>query len=270
MSDKTNTEEELKYSLDNVVAFRDSAHTYFLTSSEKTRFTSCTTYFKQFEEKKNWRTIAADYGRKHDMTRAKVLKMWDENRDQAATQGTAIHLMLENLILGLPYDKAVEQFPKHKVALKFYNDYFKSGKWKPVEVEGILYHLELMLAGQRDLKFIDEEGRLCIGDYKTNAALRPAFNDGGKVSMLLPPYNTLDESHMSKYSLQMALYDFMDPDDIYKRYIIHIKEDDYEIIEALPINLDIEDGRLQLHRSHKFIIEEEVKPPLVRFSKFKV
>jgi PD-(D/E)XK nuclease superfamily len=263
----------LKYSKDNVVAFRDEDHTYFLTENEKIKFTSCTTFFKQFEERKDWNTIKKAYAKKHKITVPAVTKMWEEKRDNAAIQGTAIHLMLENLIQGQTMtangNDVVISFPKHKVALQFFNDYFVSGKWEALEVEGILYNLELMLAGQRDLKIKDEQGRICIVDYKTNEELKEAFSDGGKLSTLLPPFNSLEDSHLVKYSLQMALYDYMDEDEIYKRYIVHIKEDDYEIIEGLPLELELREGKLQLHRSHKYITEEDVTPPLIRFSKFK-
>lgn len=117
-------------------------------------------------------------------------EMWDYVSRRGADRGTAMHLYLENYAIALKKGLTKEQSlfftqkktPKDLATMDakffelgrslFYNIFndsdFQKEFVKPVMIEGLMVSPKYKYAGRTDIVYIDNEGKLVMGDYKTS------------------------------------------------------------------------------------------------------
>jgi len=120
--------------------------------------------------------------------------MWNNSGKEAAQQGTAMHLNIENTLLGIPVrDTSAE----YKYFLKFRSDY---PNLVPHRLEWRVWH-ECGLAGSIDAVF-KEGDQYHIYDWKRSKNIK-TFN---RYSSGLHPIKNLDDCNYYHYALQLNIY----------------------------------------------------------------
>ena len=160
-------------------------------------------YFRPFDEK----AMAEQVARKRGLMPAQVIVEWGMTREAASRFGTRTHEICEDTLNGLP--------PRHRPETERERVIFRHGweyavqvraNMKVVAVEQIVFSERLRIAGTIDFCARDRNGTLWILDWKTNKAIRTA-NDYGETG--LAPIEHLPECEMSKYALQLSLYEWI-------------------------------------------------------------
>lgn len=216
----------IKYSEDGKVSFNSDTHTYMLGTKKLYGITS---YISRFKNKFDAEGLSLKESLRTGEPQAAILKRWKDKADASVQQGTEVHNMIEDYINTGIAQTSLE-FPKTLIAAKFIQDMFKTGRLVPVACEYIVYNEKY--ASMIDLIARNQAGDHFIFDYKTNEEIK---KDGwGK--RMLEPYNLLPDASYYHYSLQTSIYKFL-----YKKhpikecFIVHIKNDDYELIKPEKI-----------------------------------
>ncbi len=169
--------------------------------------------------------IAGKYAEKHNLIKAEVIKMWKEKGHKAATMGTFIHKIFEDYINGNSIELS-KDYIKSKVAEKIIKELFMSGRLEPIETEYIVYNDKY--AGQVDCIVKSSKGEYFIFDWKTNSEIKYE----NRWQKMLGKYSELDDCSFNHYSIQLNMYKSMITEyDIKDCFIIHLKENDYDIIK---------------------------------------
>lgn len=218
----------IKYSKDGRVCFNPKGHTYTI-DGERTLM-GVTTYIEQFKNKFDADYFASKKSQETGVPKDQILWEWKQKADHSRNMGTAVHQYFEEY-----FDTASIPNPindKERAAMKFINDYFETGRLMPVEVESIVY--SDTLASQRDLVARNEQGDYFVFDWKTNETI----SKNGYNKTMKGPYSHLPDATFYHYSLQLSLYEKMSLDyDIKDSFIVHIKNNDYEIIRSHKIDI---------------------------------
>lgn len=127
-----------------------------------------------------------------------IKKMWDDNRDDAATRGTAMHLHIEQFYNHYPFEDDTVEF---KQFLEFHEIAQKEGL-QAFRTELVVYDEYHRLAGSIDMLFQDAEGNLWIYDWKRSKEFR-FDNKWQKGEGVL---SHLDDCNIIHYSLQLNMY----------------------------------------------------------------
>jgi len=216
----------MKYSKDKKVFFNDKYHTYSIGNK---KLMSVTKYISQFKIPFDSDRIAGKYAKKHKLIKSEVLKMWRDKGSKAATMGTFIHKIFEDFILGNELD-VNKDYPKYDTAKKIIVDLFLSNKLQPIETEYIVYNNKY--AGQVDCIARDTNSNYYILDWKTNEKI----NFSNKWQSMTGKYSHLDDCSYNHYSIQLSMYKSMCKEyDIKDCFIVHLKENSYELIKSLDI-----------------------------------
>lgn len=219
-----------KYSNDKRVVFLEDSHSYFLGDK---RLKSITQYISKFKAPFDKERISLAYAKKHGLTKKEVLDAWDKKGKEACEMGTFVHAMFEDYILKQPI-KTNENYVKCDVARNIIVDYFQSKRLTLVATELIVYNDNY--AGQIDCIAKNEKGEHFILDWKTNSKIK-MNNHWQKMN---GNYDGYDDCSYNHYSIQLRCYQKMCKEyDIKNCYIVHLKDDSYEFIEAKKIKVNI-------------------------------
>ena len=89
-----------------------------------------------------------------------------------------------------------------------------------------------LIAGTADILAVRRrDSTLILGDYKTNEHIDATARYKNRA---LPPYNHLDDCHLTRYSMQLHLYayilraHYLDPSDSLELILIHLAPDNPE------------------------------------------
>jgi ATP-dependent exoDNAse (exonuclease V) beta subunit len=192
---------------DAFISFDEGPHIY--TVHGDTSFTSVTTWnhshFPKFDATEIINNILKSskmkdpnykyYGKSKD----DILKMWDDNRDNAAKSGTNTHYNIECYYNEMDVkDNSVE----YKYFLNFAKDH---PYLKAYRTEWCVYHEELKLSGSIDMLFKDENtGEFKIYDWKRSKGIEYE-NYYGKTA-LTPCISHMPDTNFWHYSLQLNVY----------------------------------------------------------------
>lgn len=145
-----------------------------------------------------------------------ILKLWEENRDKSAADGTAVHefgeacflwctgnehLIDEKFQQRITTEGLVSLTPKEEAVARWWQA-LDENTYVPVSKETRLANPLLGYAGTFDLLLYNLQDKAFeLTDYKTNKDL---FNSYGK--KLLPPLNFIPSDDKGKYTIQQNLY----------------------------------------------------------------
>ena len=198
------------HKFDAQIKFREHDHVYWL-DGDSSNLVSSTTYIHQFFEEFNADAIIARImgGRKwaHDesykyyrQSKQTILDGWEQNRDQAASAGTALHADIEYHYNGL--DALVQNDSKE------YQELFALFKvdhptLNMHRTEQMIFSKILRITGSVDGIAMNADGTITLIDWKRSKAINTkAF--GGKRG--LEPFDHLADCNYSHYCLQLNLY----------------------------------------------------------------
>ena len=214
-----------KYSKDKKVVFYEDSHSYYLGDK---RLTSITQYISKFKTPFDRDRISKEYAKKHNRKQEDVLAEWDKKAKDSTDMGSFVHKIFEDFIDGKEIETR-EDYPKCKVAEKIIEELFSS-RLTPVATELIVYTDKY--AGQIDCIAKNDKGEHFILDWKTNGKI----DKSNYWQTMKGKFSQYDDCALNHYSIQLRAYQSMCKEyDIKNCFIVHLKEDSYEIIEAKKI-----------------------------------
>ena len=137
------------------------------------------------------------------MNKHQILAEWDRECDEANTYGTMVHEIVEDYLLANKIYKPKSDF--EKVVIKAYNE-MEIDEGETLYPERIMFSPEYKLAGMTDVLVDLKYDLFDIGDWKTNKE----FSTYSKYrTFLLPPFEHLQDCHLTVYNLQLSTYALM-------------------------------------------------------------
>lgn len=227
------------------VTFNDSLHEYRLNKQIGKSATSIIKYFYEFNEKqKSYQCYIKGTKNKNykyaGMSQSSILNEWEMNRNRSATDGSQVHLNLENYIQGKLEPKWRENcnqvvINKTESGISFINE--ASDYYKFLTPELRMFNARTGICGTADLPCVNEYGKICIGDWKTNEDLFKSFDN------LNAPFDYMEASNYNKYRIQLSIYkqiiDECTPFTVDELFIIHLTESTYIYHKVEPIEIEI-------------------------------
>lgn len=191
---------------DSRISFVDSTHTYYIDGSSEGYISSTTlvhSLFPAFDadsiiEKmmgsKRW-SFSPYFGKSPE----EIKSGWDNNRDMAASAGTAMHENIEMFYNGEPHETSSKEFKMFSNYVSDFNDL------EPFRTEWEIFDDEAMVAGSVDMIYKDpvNPGSIIIADWKRSKEIK-TFNKWQRG--IDPLTRGLSDCNFVHYSLQLALY----------------------------------------------------------------
>lgn len=205
------------------LVFNEEPHTYFVGDKQ---LMSVSEFCHKFEPFKDWDLIAEKKAIKDGVDKDDLKAKWDYDKNVASYSGTIVHLYAEcldnytrtcdpNVIhnaMRLQFDKSngvlYPSSLKQQAAQMAIEHFFGMENVYPVLAETMVYND--YYAGTFDkLVYIKrDDGKksgLYILDWKTNGNLYSQYNRT-MGNMMLPPFDTLYDENIGKYSIQQSAY----------------------------------------------------------------
>lgn len=218
----------LKYSKDNRVAFDPTYHTYTLDGTK--RLKGVTGLISKYKNPFDADGISKAMAKKSGLPPQFYLDLWAAKGKASRELGTKCHSIFEDFIT---HDKLelTYQHPKELQAKLFINDYFLSGKLKPVGCEEIIYNDNV--ASMIDTPVMSTKNEYFILDYKTNEEIKTT---GYKGAMMLPPFQNYCDADFFHYSIQTSIYRRLYHEHPIKDcFIVHLLENEYKLLKCIDI-----------------------------------
>jgi ATP-dependent exoDNAse (exonuclease V) beta subunit len=221
----------LKYSKDGKVVFNPQYHSYSYVAGGL-KLKSVTKYVGEHKPIFDSIPIATDYAAKHGLNVDDVLSMWKVKSEASLVNGTAVHKVFEDYVIE-KIIKTTGKYPKEEIAVKFIKEFFETKRLIPVDAEVIVY--EGNIAGQIDCIAKNDKDEYFILDWKSNEKIEKESFRG---KTMFPPYDNLFDCNYYHYSLQTRLYQRLCTQySIKDAYIVHIGQDNYNVMRAIDISL---------------------------------
>lgn len=190
---------------DKLISFDEGPHIYTI-KDDPSPYTSVTTWdhshFEHFDsdkiihnmmKSKNWKT-----NKYYGMTKEEIIKIWDDNRDEAAKAGTKMHYDIECYYNNCPNENNSIEY---SYFLKFAEDY---KHLKPYRTEWMIWHEDIKISGSVDMVFEQEDGTLLIYDWKRSKEI--VKTTGFAKFALTECISHLPDTNFWHYSLQLNVY----------------------------------------------------------------
>jgi len=166
-----------------------------------------------------------------------ILAEWQKEGERGRNEGTNIHLYAESLVCSwdkkdspVPISERCEKiFKTVDAAVEDLQKYYTF-----IGAEVIVFDPELNKSGMIDLLMYSEaSNEIVIFDWKQNKTIT---NDN-QFQKALEPISYIEDTDISHYSLQLSFYEYLLERNNYfpgvsgfRRALIHLKEDEYNII----------------------------------------
>ncbi len=175
--------------------------------------------------------VATSFALKKGLNKEDLLREWEEKSKASIDCGHSVHKVFENFILNKKI-KLSGIHQKELVAEKFIKEVFHANRLYPVDAEIVVHNG--YLASEIDAIVKNKKGEYFILDWKTNSKIETMSY--GKLMLL--PFDFLPDASFFHYSLQLNIYEHLCTDfDISKSFIVHIMDNDYEIIKPAKIKI---------------------------------
>jgi hypothetical protein len=177
--------------------------------------------------------IAAGVAHRTGKDPATVQAEWQAKGAAACTLGTRAHETAEATVLALPPPHTPTS-PRERAAFAaaFTAATLIRSASASVHPETILADPDSLTAGTADILAVRRrDSTLILGDYKTNEHIEATSKYRNHA---LPPYQHLDDCHLTRYSLQLHLYawilraHYLAPADPLEMILIHLQPDNPE------------------------------------------
>lgn len=216
----------------NKLEFVEDGHKYFLPKNDgyKEELISVSAMTKMFEQEQDWDSIAERYSLNHDIPIEQVKRMWKENNLSATSNGSKVHMWGECMMrlyngeeefvkqnIPFLYQEGfmIPSCPKEQAIEKYYTDIFNNDDVYPIMPETKVYtgmnnkyNFGLNYAGTFDILLamrINGQIKICIHDFKTNAALTKDYNRKNNINLINEFSDYVDEP-LSHYYIQLNAY----------------------------------------------------------------
>lgn len=218
-----------------VLMFDEAAHEYRIESGNGYEYAdpvpSVTQFVGHYMPKFDSDKVAAKCATRRNVEKETILDEWH----QAADFGTRVHENQEAMMRG----KNIVHQPRNEHEEKIMSSGWQAlnviGQhgWVPIEAEKMVFSHVLGIAGTIDALFT--RGReLMLCDWKTNKSINRKNLYGDRA---LPPIGHLDDCEMTKYALQLNLYERILKYEAYipkaqatRMNLVHLRPDGFEII----------------------------------------
>lgn len=235
-----------------VIEFFEDSHKYVSTiNGQEISYVSGTQFIHKFFAPFDANgEIAQRCAAKEGCTVEEIRAKWAQAGKDASTLGTKIHECCEDIENGKT-EKELRNSPNNpreermmanaiKMAKKFYNGLDILG------IEKIVFSPSLRIAGTIDLfARSKKDGSYLIIDWKTNKSIdvEDKWN-----KFALAPISHLHDINYVTYSCQLNLYEYIlkhegyvPRDATFKKYLVHVTEENAKLIETLDLQMEIRD-----------------------------
>ena len=214
-------------------------HIYLIDSKSHIElgYQSVTSFLEQFFEKFDAEKVIEKYyerwqENKHKiyfgMTKEEISTSWKNKGIRVREMGTIAHKIFEDVAEGNKPREKIEEINK-------FTYWYNQEVLKALKTEHIVYGEEELLIGAVDLIYLNNEGDVCIVDYKRSSI--PDEDDYGRKCKLF----NLPDTKKTKHTLQLSLYKYLLEKyynvEIKHIYNLYIKGNNYEFIEQQAINV---------------------------------
>lgn len=196
-----------KHERDGRVTFEDDGHKYFIDGipASSKGYVSTTTLIHQLfpafdadhviaKMRGSRRWVDSQY---HGLTDEEIKGMWDRNRNQASSAGTAMHRNLELCCNGLPHDTTSEEF---RLFSSFRDD---NPELRPYRSEWLIFDEGSRICGSVDMIYTNDAGEYFLCDFKRSKEIK--FSNRWQQGCT-PITSGLDDCNFVHYSLQLGVY----------------------------------------------------------------
>lgn len=186
---------------DQKIEFIEKYHQY-INKETKEYYESVSRVIGQFKEKFEADKIAGFVAKKRGITKAEVLKEWEDIKNFACQRGTDIHAAMEN------YIKFGEVSDEYKKIIQKFDNLVKKNieNIEQIHSELLLYSDNFKVAGTSDLIWDTEGNTFVVGDFKTNKDFKYCSKYD---NWLKYPLNHLSECEFNIYTLQLSVYAYL-------------------------------------------------------------
>ena len=192
---------------DKNIVFHEGPHIYEVHGSSKDYISVTTIIHKFFPEfngpkiaqmvfKKNFNNEDSPY---YKMEIKDILKKWDDNKNSASKQGTAMHKNFELYFNDIPFEEDFKAQKEYELFLNFLKD---NPNLKPYRTEWEVYDEDIKVAGSIDMLFLNEDGTIDICDWKRCKEIKK----DNKWEHGLEPLNDIPNTNYWHYSIQLNMY----------------------------------------------------------------
>ncbi len=133
-------------------------------------------------------------------TKQQIKDLWNKTRDDAASQGTAMHFDIECFYNGVEVDSIRKNSTEFKYFQRFANEYKHLSAYR---TEWMIYDKELKFAGSIDMVFKTPEGTYEIYDWKRSKEIKM---DNTYQNATTQCIRHLPDCNYYHYSLQLNTY----------------------------------------------------------------
>ena len=217
-----------EHSRDKNLCFDEPTHKYTILTDKETNYTSVTTWnhqhfphfnadlvIKRMMNGKNWNPENKYWGK----TAEEIKKEWSNNGSLVSGLGTTLHFNIECFMNEeIEYEDGTHCHYTHEELLEVYEPIQESCiEWeyflkfvkdfphlKPYRTEWMIYDEDLKLAGSIDMVYENEDGSLCIYDWKRAKEITKYnnFKEYAKTECI----KHLPNTNYWHYSLQLNTY----------------------------------------------------------------
>jgi len=189
---------------DSHILFDEEPHIYTIDGDSD--YMSVTTWNHKHFEKFDADLIISRMMNSRNWTKSKYFGQtadeikvgWEENRDEAATAGTAMHLDIERYYNKIDVNNDSKEF-------QYFNNFVKAfPDLKPYRTEWMIWDKELRFAGSIDMLYEKEDGTLLIYDWKRSKGIEKS-SKWMKFSTT-PCIEHIPDTNFWHYSLQLNTY----------------------------------------------------------------
>ena len=194
------------------IVFEEQGHKYYI--KKEPGYTSVTTLIHNAFPKFNADEVIDNMmkspkwteSKYYGMTKEEIKKQWSSGNSNAASMGTAMHLMFEYYYNNI-YQEKIDKY-KDTIEYKYFTNFINDHEhFTPFRTEWNVYHEDYKIAGSIDMIFINNDGTLSIYDWKRCKKIEK-YNNFGKRS-IVKGLKHIHDTNYWHYTLQLNMYKYI-------------------------------------------------------------